>query len=215
MMATAKRKQSDAGFVDNEHTARRASNVLGYNAHTPWLHESRFSASRRSIGTRGHAPSLPLANMVSTVQDLLDPDFDPLIAILDEEPRFLKPLPSRIPEEDLEFLRFRGALSIPESGLRTELLRCYIRWVHSFLPVLNLQEFLRCVAENDPDGNISLLLFQAVTFVATAFVDLEHLQAAGFTTRKAARNTFYTRLRVCQSILIHPFFLDGVDIQPL
>ncbi|KAL2798577.1 fungal-specific transcription factor domain-containing protein [Aspergillus keveii] len=200
MMATAKRKQSDTGFVDNEHTARRASNVLGYNAHTPWLHESRFSASRRSIGTRGHAPSLPLANMVSTVQDLLDPDFDPLIAILDEEPRFLKPLPPRIPEEDLEFLRFRGALSIPESGLRTELLRCYIKWVHSFLPVLNLQEFLRCVAENDPDGNISLLLFQAVMFVATAFVDLEHLQAAGFTTRKAARNTFYTRLRLLYSL---------------
>ncbi|KAL2808927.1 fungal-specific transcription factor domain-containing protein [Aspergillus granulosus] len=199
-MATAKRKQSDAGFVDNEHTARRASNVLGYNAHTPWLHGSKFSASRRSTGTRGHAPSLPLANMVSTVQDLLDPDFDPLIAILDEEPRFLKPLPSRIPAEDLEFLRFRGALSIPESGLRTELLRCYIKWVHSFLPVLNLQEFLRCVAENDPDGNISLLLFQAVMFVATAFVDLQHLQAAGFTTRKTARNTFYTRLRLLYSL---------------
>ncbi|KAL3465170.1 fungal-specific transcription factor domain-containing protein [Aspergillus heterothallicus] len=200
MMATAKRTQSDAGFVDNEHTARRASNVLGYNAYTPWLHESRFSASRRSIGTRGHAPSLPLANMVSTVQDLLDPDFDPLIAILDEEPRFLKPLPSRIPKEDLEFLRFRGALSIPESGLRTELLRCYIKWVHSFLPVLNLQEFLRCIAENDPDGNISLLLFQAVMFVSTAFVDLKHLQAAGFTTRKSARNTFYTRLRLLYSL---------------
>ncbi|KAL2831327.1 fungal-specific transcription factor domain-containing protein [Aspergillus pseudoustus] len=201
MMATAKRKQSDAGFVDNEHTARRASNVLGYNAHTPWLHEgSRFSATRRFIGAEQPKFGRPLANMVSTVQDLLDPDFDPLIAILDEEPRFLKPLPSRIPPEDLEFLRFRGALSIPESGLRTELLRCYIKWVHSFLPVLNLQEFLRCIAENDPDGNISLLLFQAVMFVATAFVGLSHLQSAGFTTRKAARNTFYTRLRLLHSL---------------
>lgn len=135
--------------------------------------------------------------MVSTVRDLIDPDFDPLIALLDDEPRFLKPLPSRIPPEDLEFLRFRGALSIPESGLRNELLRCYIKWVHSFMPVLNLQEFLRCVAENDPNGNISLLLFQAVMFVATAFIDLHHLQAAGYATRKIARNVFFTRLRVC------------------
>ena len=198
-MLNAKRKQSEAGLTDDGPARRRSSNILGYNAQTPWLHEShdsRFSAIRRSIGTRGHAASLPLANMVSTVQDLIDPDFDPLIAILDEEPRFLKPLPSRISAEDLEFLRFRGALAIPESGLRTELLRCYIKWVHSFLPVLNLQEFLRCVALNDPEGNISLLLFQAVMFVATAFVDLKHLQAAGYTTRKSARNAFYTRLRV-------------------
>ncbi|KAL4878271.1 fungal-specific transcription factor domain-containing protein [Aspergillus karnatakaensis] len=199
-MMAAKRKQSDTGFGDGGPTLKRTSNVLGYNAHTPWLHESRFSASRRSIGNRAHAPSLPLANMVSTVQELLDPDFDPLIAILDEEPRFLKPLPSRISSEDLEFLRFRGALTIPENGLRTELLRCYINWVHSFLPVLDLQNFLRCVAENDPDGNVSLLLFQAVMFVATAFVDLKHLQAAGYTTRKSARNAFYTRLRLLYSL---------------
>ncbi|KAL3479039.1 fungal-specific transcription factor domain-containing protein [Aspergillus californicus] len=199
-MSTAKRKQSDAGFTDGGCPPRRTSNALGYNAHTPWLHEPRFSASRRSMGNRAHAPSLPLANMVSTVQDLLDPDFDPLIAILDEEPRFLKPLPSRTSAEDLEFLRFRGALAIPEGGLRTELLRCYIKWVHSFLPVLNLQEFLRCVAQNDPEGNISLLLFQAVMFVATAFVDLKHLQDAGFTTRKSARNAFYTRLRLLYSL---------------
>ncbi|KAL5045084.1 hypothetical protein BDW71DRAFT_184791 [Aspergillus fruticulosus] len=201
-MLDAKRKQSEAGLTDGG-PARRGSNILGYNVQTPWLHEnhdSTFSATRRSIGTRGHAASLPLANMVSTVQDLIDPDFDPLIAILDEEPRFLKPLPSRISAEDLEFLRFRGALAIPESGLRTELLCCYIKWVHSFLPVLNLQEFLRCIALNDPEGNISLLLFQAVMFVATAFVDLKHLQAAGYTTRKSARNEFYTRLRLLYSL---------------
>ncbi|KAL2824794.1 fungal-specific transcription factor domain-containing protein [Aspergillus cavernicola] len=199
-MLTAKRKLSDASFADNGPTGKRTSNVLGYNAHTPWLHESRYSASRRSTGNRAHAPSLALSNMVSTVQDLLDPDFDPLIAILDDEPRFLKSLPSRVSAEDLEFLRFRGALTIPEGELRTELLRCYIKWVHSFLPVLNLQEFLRCVAENDPDGNISLLLFQAVMFVSTAFVDLKHLQAAGYTTRKDARNAFYTRLRLLHSL---------------
>jgi hypothetical protein len=137
--------------------------------------------------------------MVSAVQDLIDPDFDPLTAILDDEPRFLKPLPDRIAPEDLEFLRFRGALSIPETGLRNELLRSYIQWVHSFMPVLNLQEFLRCVAENDPRGNVSVLLFQAVMFVGTAFIDLKHLQDAGYSTRKSARNAFYTRLRVSQS----------------
>ncbi len=56
--------------------------------------------------------------------------------------------------------------------------------VYSSLPVLDLHSFLEAVAKNDPDANISLLLFQAVMFAGTAFVDLRHLQAAGFKTRK-------------------------------
>ncbi|EAW10932.1 transcription factor domain-containing protein [Aspergillus clavatus NRRL 1] len=198
-MMTAKRKLSMAD-TDLDTPIAKKSNFMGYDARTPWLYDSRPTLNRRTSGNPAVQHSLPLANMVSTVQDLIDPDFDPLIAILDDEPRFLKPLPSRISPEDLELLRFRGALSIPERGLRNELLRCYIQWVHSFMPVLNLQEFLRCVAENDLNGNISLLLFQAVMFVATAFVDFKHLQDAGYSTRKSARNAFYERLRLLYSL---------------
>ncbi|CRL23322.1 Transcription factor, fungi [Penicillium camemberti] len=172
----------------------------GYDPQAPWLHESEPTGIWRTRGNPDVQHAMPLSNMVSAVQDLLDPDFDPLTAMLDDEPRFLKPLPARIAPEDLEFLRFRGALSLPESGLRDELLRCYIQWVHSFMPVLNLQEFLRCVAENDPEGNVSILLFQAVMFVGTAFVDLKHLQDAGYSTRKSARNAFFTRLRLLYSL---------------
>lgn len=177
--------------------AAKRHHLQDYEPQVPWLCESKPRGGWRTLGDPAVHGSLPLANMVSAVQDLIDPDFDPLTAILDEEPRFLKPLPERIAPEDLEFLRFRGALSIPESGLRNELLRSYIQWVHSFMPVLNLQEFLRCVAENDPNGNVSVLLFQAVMFVGTAFVDLKRLQAAGYSTRQSARNAFFTRLRVC------------------
>ncbi|RJE25849.1 Transcription factor [Aspergillus sclerotialis] len=193
-MAT-KRKQDG---VNDEHLAKR--HPMGYNARAPWLHDTKPTQGWRTLGERAVQPSLPLSNMVSALQDLIDPEFDPLVALLDDEPRFLKPLPSRVAPEDLEFLRFRGALSVPESGLRNELLRCYIQWVHSFLPVLNLQEFLRCIAENDPNGQVSILLFQAVMFVATAFVDLKHLQDAGYATRKNARNAFYTRLRLLYSL---------------
>jgi DNA-binding NarL/FixJ family response regulator len=127
---------------------------------------------------------------------LIDPDFDPLTATLDDQPRFLKPLPNCIAQEDVEFLQFRGAFSIPESGLRNELLRSYIRWVHCFMPVLNLQEFLKSIVENDPNGKISVLLFQAVMFAGAAFIDLGHLQAAGYSTRIIARNSLFTRVRV-------------------
>ncbi|KAJ5225050.1 hypothetical protein N7468_006275 [Penicillium chermesinum] len=170
------------------------------NCRPPWLSAPKPPNGWRMLGDPAVHSSMPLANMISAVQDLIDPDFDPLTAILDEEPRFLKPLPTHISPEDLEFLRFRGALTIPESGLRNELLRSYIKWVHSFMPVLNLQRFLRSVAENDPNGNVSVLLFQAVMFVGTAFVDLKHLQDAGYSSRKSARDAFFTRLRLLYSL---------------
>ncbi|KAJ5698155.1 hypothetical protein N7462_000160 [Penicillium macrosclerotiorum] len=186
--------------ADHRHERSSKRHYLGgHEEQTPWLYETKPLNGWRSLGDPAVQNSLPLANMVSAVQDLIDPDFDPLTAILDDEPRFLKPLADRIAPEDLEFLRFRGALSIPESGLRNELLRSYILWVHSFMPVLNLQDFLRCVAENDPEGNVSVLLFQAVMFVGTAFIDLKHLQDAGYSTRKSARNAFFTRLRLLYS----------------
>lgn len=159
----------------------------------------RTSESRRkwrTLFTREVPFSLPLSNLVSTVQELIDPEFDPLIPIVDDEPRYLKPLSSRIAREDLEFLRQKGALTIPESELRDELLRCYVQWVHNFMPMLDLRQFLRCIVENDPSGNISLLLFQAVMFAGTAFVDLKHLQAAGYPTRKSARKAFFNRVKV-------------------
>lgn len=195
--ALALKRKLQQADSHSEPTSKR-HHLQGYDPKAPWLHETKPISGWRTLGNAAVYNSLPLANMVSAVQDLIDPDFDPLTAILDDEPRFLKPLPDRIAPEDLEFLRFRGALSIPEKGLRNELLRSYIQWVHSFMPVLNLQEFLRCVAENDPQGNVSVLLFQAVMFVGTAFIDIKHLQDAGYSTRKSARNAFYTRLRVCE-----------------
>ncbi|KAJ5929781.1 hypothetical protein N7454_006731 [Penicillium verhagenii] len=195
-----KRKLQQQADTRHEPRSKRHS-ISGYDPQAPWLFESgRPLNGWRTLGDPAVHNSMPLANMVSAVQDLIDPDFDPLTAILDEEPRFLKPLPDRIAREDLEFLRFRGALSIPESGLRNELLRSYTQWVHSFMPVLNLQELLNCVAGNDPNGNISVLLFQAVMFVGTAFIDIKHLQDAGYSTRKDARNAFFTRLRLLYSL---------------
>ncbi|KAJ9393080.1 hypothetical protein DTO063F5_217 [Paecilomyces variotii] len=77
----------------------------------------------RSMGTKDVAYSMPLENMVEAVQHLINPDFDPSVLTKDDKPRFLKPLPSRISREDIEFLRERGALTIPDEELRIELLR--------------------------------------------------------------------------------------------
>lgn len=168
--------KSNLQNADNFHKPTSQCRYLQeYDHQAPWPSETKPLSGWRMLGDPAVHDSLPLSNMVSAIQNLIDPDFDPLTAILHDEPHFLKPLSDRVTPEDLEFLRFRGALSIPKIGLRKELLRSYILWVHGFMPVLNLQELLRCVAENDSNGNISILLFQAIMFVGTAFVDLEHL----------------------------------------
>ncbi|KAL1855000.1 hypothetical protein Plec18170_004412 [Paecilomyces lecythidis] len=175
----------------------------------------------RSIGTKDVAYSMPLENMVEVVQNLIDPDFDPSVLTKDNEPLFLKPLPSRIAQEDIDFLQQRGALTIPDEELRIELLRSYVQWAYNFMPSIDLHEFLRCVVENDPKGNISLLVFQAVMFAGTAFVDIKYLQEAGYETRQSARKEFFSRVRhlyafdyeddrlaVLQTLLLMTYWVD-------
>jgi hypothetical protein len=102
--------------------------------------------------------------------------------------------------ENLCYLPKRGALSIPESELQIELLRCHIQYVHGYLPLLEPLNFLRAVDEgNESLEPVSLLLFQAIMFTGSAFVDLKYLQRASFENRKLAREVLYQRTKVSAS----------------
>lgn len=102
----------------------------------------------------------------------------------------------------MEYLWAKGALSIPETGLRNELLRSYIEHVHSHMPIIDLQEFLDIVERGDgSSGRLSLLLFQCVMFAGSAFIAFKHLKAIGFATRFEARKVFFTKVRVSQSYI--------------
>ncbi|PVH68472.1 hypothetical protein DL98DRAFT_378443, partial [Cadophora sp. DSE1049] len=112
-------------------------------------------------------------------------------------PSFIRSLPSRIPEDDLNYLRMKGSLKIPDKLLRRELLRCFIQFVYGYLPLVRLSDLLR-IAEGDdisPEP-ISLLMFQSIMFAAAAFIDLKYLEQAGFQNRKDARETFFERAKL-------------------
>lgn len=110
-------------------------------------------------------------------------------------PAYVKPLPDGIAEDDMRYLWRKGALSIPEQSFRNGLLRSYFEFVHPYMPLIELHDFLRIIDKNGGE-TVSLLLFQAVMFAGSAFVDMTYLYAAGFTSRKAARKTFYQRTKV-------------------
>lgn len=65
------------------------------------------------------------------------------------------------------------------------------------MPVLDIVEFLTTIEVREGMCNpISLLLFQAVMFTGTAFVDMQHLTNAGYTSRRDARKDFFQKARV-------------------
>jgi hypothetical protein len=125
-----------------------------------------------------------------------------LTAINDAEvsvqlPPNIRPLPSKIASEDVRYLRDKGALSLPRPPLQNALVQAYIEYVHPYMPLLDLRDFLQTVNATDGMyGQTSLFLYQAVMFAATAFVDMKYLREGGYQTRKAARKSFFQKTRV-------------------
>ncbi|OAG41158.1 hypothetical protein AYO21_04538 [Fonsecaea monophora] len=139
-------------------------------------------------------------------------------------PPYLQPISPRIMSEDLEYLQKKGAFLIPETGFRNELLRCYVQYVHPFLPIVDLQDFLTAIERNQPTNTVSLLLFQAIMFAATAYIDMRYLIAQGYMTRKAARKSFFQRVKllydfdyevdrvtVVQAVLLMTYWYENPD----
>jgi hypothetical protein len=112
-------------------------------------------------------------------------------------PAFVRPLPSRIAAEDVTYLQVKGALTLPSVPLQNALLQAYVEYVHPYMPLMELHEFLAIVNRRDGvNGQLSLFLYHAVMFSATAFVDMSYLREAGYSTRKAARKSFFQKTRV-------------------
>lgn len=117
-------------------------------------------------------------------------------------PNYVKPLPQRIGSDEIAYLERKGALSIPPIPLRNELLKAYIEFVHPFMPLVDLYDFVMIIdSGNGTLGRISLILFQAVMFAGSAFCDMDYLRAAGYTNRKEARKDFFQKTRVSWSQL--------------
>ena len=112
-------------------------------------------------------------------------------------PAWVKPLPERINADDVEFLARKGALTVHDNTFRNELLKCFIRWVYPWSPVVSLDNVVRTMSgAKGATSKMSLLLFQAIMFAGAGFADLAILRSAGFASRKEARKHFFNRCKV-------------------
>lgn len=97
----------------------------------------------------------------------------------------------------MSYLQLKGALTLPAIPLQNALLQAYVEYIHPFMPLMDLHPFLGIVnSRNGFNGQMSLLLYHAVLFAATAFVDMKQLHEAGYSSRKAARKAFFQKTRV-------------------
>ena len=124
-------------------------------------------------------------------------------------PSFVKPLPSRIKADDITYLERKGALFVPTDDVLSEMLRCYVEFVHHSNPVLDLRSFLSCISVKDGShGQVSLLVLHAVLYAACAFVNMDWLRRIGYRSRKDARQHFYNKVKVsnCLCFIFHNVF---------
>ncbi|KAL1853959.1 hypothetical protein Daus18300_011626 [Diaporthe australafricana] len=120
-------------------------------------------------------------------------EVDPLSLL----PPWVKPLPEKIGPDEINFLQRKGALSIPEPALQNALLQAYVEYVHPYMPLLELFDFLNLINAGDGrGGQVSLLLYHAVLFAGSAFVKKKALTEHGYPNRKAARKIFFQRARL-------------------
>jgi hypothetical protein len=153
------------------------------------LHASPSLAS--TISLSGEIPAKSTLPPSSTV---LQRDHDTNHDNNAELPAYIRPASRELDAGDLDFLRSCGALSIPHGSLRDQLLLAFVLYVYPQLPVVDLQDI--CDAIGVRTGcKISLLLFQAIMFSGTAFVDLQALIDAGFENRLAARAYFFRKIK--------------------
>jgi hypothetical protein len=89
-------------------------------------------------------------------------------------PFFIKPIDGTRDLLDLDYLAQKDAFYIPPQPCQQELVSSYVDWVHPFFPFLDNDclEGIRRGPESPfrslADGQISLLLWQAMMFAATA-----------------------------------------------
>lgn len=112
-------------------------------------------------------------------------------------PDYFKPLPLQMAAVDIDCLYAKDSLSIPAAPLRNAVLRSYLEFVHPDMPIVDIHELLQIISDgNGKSGRVSLLLFQAVMFAGTAFVNMAYLKTAGYSNRKEARKAFFQKAKV-------------------
>jgi hypothetical protein len=97
----------------------------------------------------------------------------------------------RLEPEVIDFLRWRGALTLPEKRISDRLVLTYFEDFHPAFPIFDRAQFALLYTKDE----VSMLVLQAIYFVSVTLCDESLLHEAGFANRFTARQVFYQRAR--------------------
>ncbi|OJJ42753.1 hypothetical protein ASPZODRAFT_104881 [Penicilliopsis zonata CBS 506.65] len=150
----------------------------------------------------------PLDHYVSVIHDLFEQsassDEQGSVTDIGDLERSFQTLSGGIPGNSCDFLATKGAFRLPPLKLRNQVLRAYVKYVHPLLPVLDLQSVLHQIIVEDERYFSSPLLYQAVMFAGSAFVEHEEIVTAGYPSHKELRRMFYGRAKLLYEFDIEP-----------
>ncbi|OBT39687.1 hypothetical protein VE00_09975 [Pseudogymnoascus sp. WSF 3629] len=123
--------------------------------------------------------------------------------------------PCNLSSSDLSYLHSHDTFTLPNAAMQSELLKAYADFVHSQMPILDLEELLLTVKhmddqpdeqrtdsggfENSSRKQISFLLFQAVMYAGLGYLSTKALREAGFQSRSSAQTIFFNRVTLLYS----------------
>ncbi|KAH7268492.1 hypothetical protein B0J15DRAFT_523102 [Fusarium solani] len=132
-------------------------------------------------------------------------------------PEFIKPVNQDTSQSALNYLAAEGAFWLPEGKLRQALVDACFEFVTPYMPSLDRSELLGHIdvsVDHTPDQpcqkTIGILLFQAILFAGSAFVDNHVLQCLHFPSQREARRSFYRRARI-----LYDFDVDSSSVEVL
>ncbi|KAF4551120.1 Fungal specific transcription factor domain-containing protein 50 [Elsinoe fawcettii] len=99
--------------------------------------------------------------------------------------------PAHIPEEDIQFLRAKGAFTPPTTAGLDILIQAFMDRVYPLYPIVDPQEFLMQHKTN----TLPWIILHSVCYITATFCTDATLSAAGYSDRKAARISFQTKAK--------------------
>lgn len=115
-------------------------------------------------------------------------------------PEFIKTPPEHFRQGHIMFLLAEGALTLPSVSLQHALVEAWAEFAYPYMPLAHIHDLLNTIHNPNNSGQrISLLLYQAILFAGSAFVDTKHLRQEnhGFSSRRDARKELARRVTVC------------------
>ncbi|KAB8276361.1 hypothetical protein BDV30DRAFT_206567 [Aspergillus minisclerotigenes] len=114
----------------------------------------------------------------------------------------------RLPPSDIAYLDSQKCFNVPSGEFLETLISHYFLYVHPCLPVINEAEFWAMFRQRERGKPFSLLVFQAMLFVASSYLPVEYVKRSGAQSIISLRDTFYKRAK-----LIYDFNLEDDQLR--